>query len=101
MKTENQDHFIAREITIILRGETKKIRVGENQSILDAGLELGLDMPFSCQSGYCSACMGKCQSGEITMTEDKGLSNSEFKDNFVLLCTAHPISDNVVIEIDD
>ncbi len=87
------------KVTIKMNGETHEVEVGAVKSILFEGLDNGIDMPFSCQSGLCTACMGKCTSGKIEMTENSGLTDDEVEEGYVLTCTGHPKSD-VVIEID-
>lgn len=91
--------FSTKTVTVILEGEEHTLTVPPDKSILDTGLDEGLDMPFSCQSGLCTACMGKCKSGEIKMTESDGLSEDEKNEGYVLLCVGHPLTDNVVVEI--
>ncbi|MFT5915160.1 MAG: ring-1,2-phenylacetyl-CoA epoxidase subunit PaaE [Flammeovirgaceae bacterium] len=88
------------EVTIILNGTEHKVTVPPNKTILDAGLDDGLDMPFSCQSGLCTACMGKCTSGEIKMSSNDALSNDELEEGFRLLCVGHPTGEGVVVEVD-
>lgn len=106
----NQESFVAKEndsvetfdemsVKIKLSGQEHIVNVPTGKSILDAGLDAGLDMPFSCQSGLCTACMGKCKTGKIKMTENSGLSDQEIEDGFVLLCTGHPMTDDVEVEI--
>lgn len=91
--------FQMHTVTINLHGDKHKVSVPPNKSILDAALDAGLDMPFSCQSGLCTACMGKCSSGEIKMTEEDTLSNDEVAEGYRLLCVGHPMSDDVVIDM--
>ena len=87
------------KVTVKLNGEAHEIEVGAVKSILFEGLDSGIDMPFSCQSGLCTACMGKCTSGKVEMTENSGLTDDEVAEGYILTCTGHPKSD-VVIEID-
>lgn len=91
--------IIAREVTIIYDGEEHKFTVEPGASILDTALDLGIDLPYSCQSGLCTACRGKCISGKVKMDEDEGLSESELEEGYVLNCVGHPLTDDVVIEI--
>ena len=70
------------------------------QNILDAGLEQGLELPFSCKAGVCSTCKCKLVSGEVEMDITHGLSAREIESGFVLSCQAHPISDEVVLDFD-
>jgi ring-1,2-phenylacetyl-CoA epoxidase subunit PaaE len=90
----------AKQVTVRLRGQDHQVFVPADKSILDAGLDAGLDMPFSCQSGLCTACMGKCLQGEVKMTAGDGLSEDEIKQGFRLLCVGHPMTDDVVVEVD-
>ena len=89
----------SREVTVVLDGEEHKFVVQPKKTILETGLDQNIDMPYSCQSGLCTACRGKCISGKISMDEDDGLSDEERADGYVLLCVGHPLTDNVVVEI--
>ena len=48
----------------------------------------------------CTACMGKCTSGKIKMDEEEGLTQKEIKEGFVLTCVSHPLTEDVILEID-
>jgi len=87
------------EVTIRYDGDEFTITVPPNKAILETALESGHDLPYSCQSGLCTACRGKCLSGEVRLDEEDGLSASERAEGYVLTCVGHPVSDNVVIEI--
>ena len=87
-------------VTIIYEGSEYKVKVEPHQSILDAGLDMDIDLPYSCQSGLCTACRGKCISGKVLMDEEDGLSEYEMKEGYVLVCVGHPLTSDVVIEID-
>lgn len=89
----------AHEVTILLEGEEYTYEVPANKTILEAGLDRNIDMPYSCQSGLCTACRGKCLQGSIKMDEDDGLSDEEKAEGYVLLCVGHPESDDVKVEI--
>ena len=54
-KTENTPFEAqqAYQIKILLKGKEHEVNVSAGKSILFSGLDLGLDMPFSCQSGNC------------------------------------------------
>ena len=86
------------EVTVLLNGEEHKVTVPPDKSILDAALDQGLDMPFSCQSGLCTACRCHVKSGEVKMTESDGLTEEELKEGYVLICVGHPASNDIVIE---
>lgn len=96
---EASDEIVAREVTIIYDDEEFKYTVEPGESILEKGLDEDIDLPFSCQSGLCTACRGKCTSGKVKMDEDEGLSEAEIDEGYVLPCVSHPLTDDVVIEI--
>lgn len=89
----------AREVTIRYDGQEFKVTVPPHKAILETALDAGIDLPYSCQSGLCTACRGKCLSGKVKLDEEDGLSKSEREQGYVLTCVGHPLTDDVVIEI--
>jgi len=87
------DH--AAEVTFAASGRKVTARAG--QTILQAGLEAGIDLPFSCTMGGCGACKVKKQSGTVVMSEPNCLSETEREAGHVLACCAYADT-NVVIE---
>jgi ring-1,2-phenylacetyl-CoA epoxidase subunit PaaE len=88
-----------REVTIRYDGQEYRIMVPPNKAILETALDQGIDLPYSCQSGLCTACRGRALSGVVKLDEEEGLSQSERAEGYVLTCVGHPMSDDVVIEI--
>jgi ring-1,2-phenylacetyl-CoA epoxidase subunit PaaE len=88
-----------REVTIRYDGNEYKVLVPPNKAILETALDQGIDLPYSCQSGLCTACRGKALSGKVKLDEEEGLSQSERAEGYVLTCVGHPLTDDVVIEI--
>ena len=91
---------IARDITLIYEGKSHTICVQPHETILEAALEADLDIPYSCQAGMCTACMGLCKSGTVAMDEEDGLTPGEIQKGYILTCVAHPMSDGIVIDLD-
>jgi ring-1,2-phenylacetyl-CoA epoxidase subunit PaaE len=89
----------AREVTIRYDGQEYKVLVEPQNTILQTALDKGIDLPYSCQSGLCTACRGKALSGKVKLDEEEGLSQSERAEGYVLTCVGHPLTDDVVIEI--
>ncbi|MFN3402832.1 MAG: 2Fe-2S iron-sulfur cluster-binding protein [Cytophagaceae bacterium] len=88
------------EVVIIYQGSEYKVKVKPEQTILAAALDADIDLPYSCQSGLCTACMGKCVSGKVHLDEKDALSDKELQQGYVLTCVGHPVTSDVVIEID-
>ena len=86
-------------VRILLDGKWHQIEISGKESILDAALDAGLDMPYSCQSGLCTACRGKCTKGKVKMDETEGLSDDELDEGYVLTCVGHAASPELEIEI--
>ncbi|MBS1487084.1 MAG: ferredoxin--NADP reductase [Bacteroidetes bacterium] len=89
----------AHEVTVRYDGQEYKFVVEPNRTILETALDQGIDLPYSCQSGLCTACRGKALSGKVKLDEEEGLSQSERNEGYVLTCVGHPLSDDVIIEI--
>ena len=88
-----------RVVTIRYDGQEYKVTVPPDKGILESALDQGIDLPYSCQSGLCTACRGKALSGKVRLDEEEGLSQSEREEGYVLTCVGHPLTDDVVIEI--
>jgi len=86
-----------REVTIILRGDRYKVIVQPNETILEKALELGLDIPNSCQFGNCGTCKAKLLSGKLQLIEQTALTEDDIKQGYCLTCVGRPASDNVVV----
>jgi ring-1,2-phenylacetyl-CoA epoxidase subunit PaaE len=87
------------EVTIRYDGQEYKIVVDAKSTILETALDHGIDLPYSCQSGLCTACRGRAISGKVKLDEEEGLSQTERAQGYVLTCVGHPLTDDVVIEI--
>lgn len=70
-------------------------------SILDAGLDAGLDLPYSCRSGACATCVARVLSGRVEMQQNKILNAEELTAGLILTCQATPQSALVMLSYDD
>jgi ring-1,2-phenylacetyl-CoA epoxidase subunit PaaE len=92
--------ILTRDVTIVLEGEEQVITVAPGKTVLESGLAAGLNMPYSCQSGLCTACRGRVLSGQVKMDEDAGLSEKELAAGYVLCCVSRPLTDDIKITIE-
>lgn len=72
----------------------------ESESILDAALKQGADLPYACKGGVCTTCKAKLVEGEVSMDVNWGLEPDEVAAGFVLTCQAHPKTETVVVDFD-
>ena len=97
---EEDDSIKDQTVTIQYEGNDYQVLVKAHETILDAALREDIDLPYSCQAGMCTACLGKCVSGKVHMDEEDGLTDKELQQGYILTCVAHPKTAGVVIEID-
>ncbi len=100
MVEEEDDTNKTREITLIYEGAEYKLPVKPHETVLEAALNMDIDLPYSCQAGMCTACMGRCTSGKVHLDEEDALSEAERNEGFILTCVTHPMSDDVIIEVE-
>jgi ring-1,2-phenylacetyl-CoA epoxidase subunit PaaE len=72
----------------------------DGENVLDAALDAGLDVPFSCKGGVCATCKAKLVEGEVDMDLNRALSAAEVSERYVLTCQAHPLTARVVLDYD-
>ena len=86
--------------SLTIDGKRREVPVAEDESILDAALRAGMDLPFACKGGMCSTCRARLVEGEAQMEVNYSLEPWELKAGFILTCQARPVSDRVVVDYD-
>lgn len=90
------------EITVKMDGRTITFMLDYNSNtILDAALAQGADLPFSCKGGVCTTCKARLLEGEVDMEVNYGLEQEEVKAGFILTCQSHPRSKKVLVDYDN
>jgi ring-1,2-phenylacetyl-CoA epoxidase subunit PaaE len=72
----------------------------DGDTILDAALKQGADLPFSCKGGVCSTCKAKLLEGQVNMDTNYALEQDEVQAGYILSCQSHPCTEKVVIDFD-
>ncbi len=99
----NRDESVKDEcmLTVILDGRHRTLLIDrDKQSVLDAALAQGLELPYSCKSGVCATCRCKVTSGEVDLDVNFALEDYELARGFVLACQSYAMTDRVVIDFD-
>ncbi|HTM65541.1 MAG TPA: 1,2-phenylacetyl-CoA epoxidase subunit PaaE [Flavipsychrobacter sp.] len=101
VKQHNRGGDAVSKVSVRLDGVTFDMELGYNEdSILDAALKHGADLPYACKGGVCSTCRAKVVEGEVDMEVNYALEKDEIKNGFVLTCQSHPKTERVVIDFD-
>ncbi|WP_370936027.1 2Fe-2S iron-sulfur cluster-binding protein [Amycolatopsis sp. cg13] len=85
----------ASTVEVELDGETRTLRWPRENALLDVLLAAGLDAPFSCREGACSACACVLVSGEVDLAHNEVLDAQDLADGLILACQARPRTDQV------
>lgn len=90
------------KVNIILDGRELIIEVSkQDDSILDAALRAGADLPYACKGGVCATCKCKVLQGEVEMAINYSLEEEEIQKGYVLSCQARPTTQNVRLSFDE
>jgi len=85
---------------ITLDGVTRAVPLAEGETILDAGLRAGLDLPWSCRGGMCCTCRAKVTEGTVEMATNYSLQPWEIEGGYVLTCQSRPTTAKVSVDYD-
>ena len=89
------------KVSIRLDGTTFEMDLAYNgDTILDAALKHGADLPYACKGGVCCTCRAKVTDGAVDMEVNYALEKDEVENGFVLTCQSHPTTDKVTIDFD-
>lgn len=100
-KVKGNDEGPMSKITVKLDGRSFDFDLGLNSdTILDAALKQGADLPFACKGGVCCTCKAKLLEGKVEMEVNWGLEQEEVDAGYILTCQSHPTTEKVTVDFD-
>jgi ferredoxin len=78
------------QVTFLRSGTT--VEVGDDECVLPAGLEAGLQLAYDCRKGRCKTCMVRVD-GIIDQSDAWLISSTELAEGYALICVGKPRSD--------
>lgn len=89
------------QVTLKRDGRIMKIDMtSQDDSLLDAALRQGVDLPYACKGGVCATCICKVKSGQVEMGTNYSLEADQVEDGYVLSCQAVPTTSEIEIDFD-
>ena len=83
---------------VTLKTSGKQFTVGTDETLLEAALHQGINLPYGCKNGACGSCKGKVIEGQVTHGEhsESALSRADETAGATLFCCAYPQSDLLI-----
>ncbi|NML21549.1 iron-sulfur cluster-binding domain-containing protein [Pseudoflavitalea sp. G-6-1-2] len=90
--------------TLVIDPSPKKVQLTYNNkqyeyevtyptTILQAALNLHIELPYSCKAGRCATCTAKCKSGEVKMSNNEVLTDKDLGQGLILTCVGFAATD--------
>lgn len=84
------------KVTIQSSGQAFEVR--PSQTVLEAAVEAGINIPYGCRNGTCGSCKGQVLNGKVMHDDymDSAMSDAELATGNALFCCARPLEDLVI-----
>jgi 3-ketosteroid 9alpha-monooxygenase subunit B len=87
-------------VHVELDGESFEVAWPVQSHLLDVLLAKGLDAPYSCREGNCSACACRLVEGEVEMVDNQVLEQEDLDEGWILACQSLPKTGVVKVSYD-
>jgi CDP-4-dehydro-6-deoxyglucose reductase, E3 len=84
------------KVTIQSSGHTFDVK--PSQTVLEAAIDAGVNMPYGCRNGACGSCKGKLISGKVIHDDYQrsAMTDAELAAGNALFCCARPLEDLLI-----
>ena len=83
---------------VILKNRNATLDVAEDETIYQAALKAGIQLPIACEYGGCITCAARKLSGKVVQPKGTAINKRQSKAGYILLCVARPRSE-VTLEV--
>jgi ferredoxin-NADP reductase len=87
-------------VKINLKGSLFDFTVHYPDTILQAAKKIRLNLPYSCETGKCGSCAAICISGEVWLSNNEVLMDTDLAKGLTLTCTGHPQHGDTALKIE-
>jgi len=89
-------------VRVSLSKSARSFSLAPDQSVLEAALQAGMNLPHGCKGGNCGACRARLLEGRVRYPQGRplGLCDPEVADGYILLCQARAVEDLLIEAID-
>jgi ferredoxin len=87
----------ARSFDLELTRSGKRLTVAADQTVLDAVLDAGVDVPFSCRTGLCGTCKVKVVDGRVDHRDS--VLQAQEREGSMCACVSRAAGESLAIEL--
>lgn len=84
---------------VAIAGSDIAFDCASTESVLDAALRAGIELPYSCRKGVCGNCAGGIADGEVVGLNGASMRNESCLPDQVLLCMCAPRTDLAIAPV--
>lgn len=83
---------------VIIQSSGHTFDVRPSQTVLEAAIEAGVNLPYGCRNGSCGSCKGKVITGQVAHDDyqSSAMSDADLASGHALFCCARPLEDLVI-----
>lgn len=82
-----------KNVVLHYQKKTFRFNVSYPTNILQAALNNGIQLPYSCRGGRCSTCVARCLKGKVKMSINEVLTEKDLREGLVLTCVGYAETD--------
>lgn len=88
-------------VEVTVNGASHHLVWDKHIPLLNALLNAGVDVPYSCCRGTCGTCVCKLEEGEVRLKRNFVLSETHLQQGLILTCVAAPVSESITLNYDE